>query len=148
MLPLALAGCGGHLATLALADPQRKRRALWLVWGLAAAGVICCALQQIGAYHSDKEHNEEETTLQGKLDASLQRQEYMRGQLDSIGLMLGKIGEKTNDAGLKDFASAISAAIDRMARQLAQQPPAPKHYQREGTEKLQTKEGAEGQVTK
>jgi hypothetical protein len=72
----------------------------------------------------------------------------MRGQLDSIGLMLGKIGEKTNDAGLKDFASAISAAIDRMARQLAQQPPAPKHYQREGTEKLQTKEGAEGQVTK
>jgi len=110
VFPLALAGYGGHLATLALADGTKRRRALILVWGLAALGVVFAGLQQIEAYRSDKEHDASQDTLKSKLDTSLQRQEYMRGQLDSIGLMVGKVGEKTTDPAVGQLAGAIIKA--------------------------------------
>lgn len=56
------------------------------------------------------------TEARRKMDQSLQRQEYMRGQLDSIGLMVGKIREKSVDPGLKDLATAVSKLAERAAK--------------------------------
>jgi hypothetical protein len=53
--PLALAGYGGHLATLALPERSKKKRmALAIVWGLAIGGVLIFAASQVTAYRSDK----------------------------------------------------------------------------------------------
>jgi hypothetical protein len=112
VFPLALAGYGGHLATLAITDPKGRKQALLIVWGLAVIGVVCAGLQQIEAYQSDKEHDQKQSAVQVKLDTSLQRQEYMRGQLDSIGLMLGKVGEKTPDPAVSQLAGAIIKMAD------------------------------------
>lgn len=55
LFPLALAGYGGHLATLALKPGSKdKRRALVIVWGLAVAGIFFFAITQIIQYRADK----------------------------------------------------------------------------------------------
>jgi hypothetical protein len=55
VFPLALAGYGGHLATLALpAHSQEKRKALFLVWSLAFGGILLFVVSQLSAYKSDK----------------------------------------------------------------------------------------------
>jgi hypothetical protein len=107
LFPLALAGYGGHLATLALTEQKPRRRAIFAVWTMAILGVVFAGLQQIEAYHSDKDHDEKQEALRSKLDASLQAQQYTRGQLDSIGLMIGKVGERSTDPVLGQLAGAI-----------------------------------------
>lgn len=118
LFPLALAAYGGHLATLALGEKPRKK-ALAIVWSLAVAGVVTAGLQQVGAYRSDKQHDAAQGDLRAKLDQSLQRQqdgslreEYMRGQLDSITIMIGKLGQK--DSGR--WPPAVVTALAALAR--------------------------------
>jgi hypothetical protein len=124
VFPLVLAGYGGHLATLALPDSRDQRRAKLVVWGLALAGVLFSALQQAEAYRSDKEHDEKQAILQSKLDTSLQKQEYARGQLDSISVMIGKFGEKSSDPVLGQLAGAI-VKMSQNARAASQSLTAP-----------------------
>jgi hypothetical protein len=108
LFPLALAGYGGHLATLAITDPKKQKRAIAIVWALAILGVVFAGLQQWQAYHADKEHDVKQQALQDKLEASLQLQQYTRGQLDSISLMIGRAGEKTTDPVTRRLAEAVS----------------------------------------
>jgi hypothetical protein len=110
LFPLALGGYGGHLATLALPEGTKRKRALWLVWGLASLGVLFAGLQQIEAFRSDKEHDSTQVDLQSKLATSLQRQEYTRGQLDSISLMIG--GRTGGDPALGQLAAVIGKMAD------------------------------------
>ena len=109
LFPLALAAYGGHLATETLSDPKKRVRALLIVWGLAVGGVIAVALQQISSYQADMQHDKQQDALKEKLDANLLAQARMGGQLDSIGLMIGKLGEKTNDPELGQLAKAVDA---------------------------------------
>jgi hypothetical protein len=51
----------------------------------------------------------EQQQLKERLDSSLQRQEYTRGQLDSISVMIGKMGDKSNDSNLRQLAETIAA---------------------------------------
>ena len=119
VFPTALALFGGHLATLAIADFHKRRLAIGAVWGLAILGIVFAGLQQIGSYRSDQEHDAKVSELQrtanglqGTVNTSLQRQEYMRGQLESIGLMIGKVGEKSTDPVLGQLAGAIAKMAD------------------------------------
>ncbi len=96
------------MATIAIEDERKRRNMKILVWSLAGAGIVAAALQQIDSYRSDKVHEVKQDALQATLNASLQKQEYARGQLDSIGLMIGKVGEKTTDPVLAQLAGAIA----------------------------------------
>ena len=115
LFPAALAGIGGHLATLAITDHRARTKVLALVWVLAGLGVMFAGLQQVLAYRSDRENSSKVSELQstttglrGTLDTSLQQQQYMKGQLESISVMIGKVGEKSADQGMRDLASALS----------------------------------------
>jgi hypothetical protein len=113
VFPLALAGVGGHLAAVALPDQAARRRTyFFVIWGLALIGIVLAGLQQIEAFHSDKEHDAKQELIQGKLDTSLQRGEYMRGQLESISLMLGKVGEGQKDPAVSQLAGVIVKMAD------------------------------------
>lgn len=94
-----------------------------IVWNLAAVGVVLAGVQQIMTYRADREHErqqqeseqrhkEEQSELKARLESSMQRQEYMRGQLDSIGLMIARLGEGRSDTSLTKLADAIG----KMAR--------------------------------
>jgi hypothetical protein len=111
LFPFALGAYGGHLAAIVL-NGKQKTRALWIVWSLASAGVLMAAIQQYNSYRTDKDHDSKQLALQGKLDSSLLSQARMGGQLDSIGLMIGKMGEKSGDPGLRTLASAVSKLAD------------------------------------
>ena len=108
LFPTALAGIGGHLATLGVSDPTKKRRWLWAIWSLAGFGVIFAGLQQVEAYHSDTMHDDKIGALQGTLNTSLQRQEYMRGQLETIAATIGKASERSSDPAIGQLAQTIS----------------------------------------
>jgi hypothetical protein len=93
-VPLAVAGYGGHLAAKVLEGPER-RRALAIVWVLAALGVLLSGVQQILIYRADQEHvrqqaalearaEQQQQQLQAKLDASLSHQDEVRQELGSI----------------------------------------------------------------
>lgn len=93
-VPLAVAGYGGHLAARVL-DGPRRRRALSIVWMLAALGVLLSGVQQILIYRADETRMRQQAALeaqaeqdrhelQAKLDASLLRQEEVRQELGSI----------------------------------------------------------------
>ena len=94
----------------------KKKSWLLIVVGLLAGfGVLTGALQQVGFYRSDSAHENRETGTQAKLTAvqsdlqsSLQQQAYMRGQLSSISMMIGKLGEKSSDPSLKQIADTIA----------------------------------------
>jgi uncharacterized membrane protein len=93
-VPLAVAGYGGHLAAKVL-EGNERRRALAIVWVLAALGVLLSGVQQMMAYRADRMHvqqqaaleakaEQEQRELQMKLDASLSHQEEVRQELGSI----------------------------------------------------------------
>ena len=66
----------------------------------------------MATYKSDQEHDSEQTALQSTLNTSLQRQEYMRDQLDGIGVMISKVGEKSPDPAVGQLAGAIAKMAD------------------------------------
>lgn len=85
---------------------------------LAIACVALSGFQQVLAYKADRQHEkeqrdserrhqQEQSDLTARLETSTQRQEYMRGQLDSIGLMIGDLGKGRSDPGLTKLADAI-----------------------------------------
>jgi hypothetical protein len=122
LFPTALAAIGAHLATLAINDSKLKFKVILLVWTLAVIGVALAGLQQIEAYRSDLEHDSKISDLQNAANGlqvtantSLQRQEYMRGQLDSISVMIGKVGEKSSDPVIGQLAGAIAKISDRQS---------------------------------
>jgi len=95
LFPLALAGYGGHLATLALSDTKAKRKALFIVWGMAFGGVLLFAVSQVVAYRSD-------TT----------RDTMEQGFRDRVLDGLTQIIQEPDRAKQKQFATQLKNQID------------------------------------
>jgi len=112
LFPLALAAYGGHLAASVL-NGNARSKALWTVWILAAGGVILSGLQQFNAYRSDMESEKKQAALQAKLQTSLLDAEYMKGQLNSLSVMVGKIGDSRSDPEVKRMAKAIEKIAEQ-----------------------------------
>jgi hypothetical protein len=117
--PLAVAAYGGHLAAKVL-DPRERRKALSTVWILAVLGLLLAGLQQWLIYRSDRAHELQQAALEAKadadqrqlrerLDSSLQRQEDVRKQLDSI-LNFLRAPEPRMDA--RHLADATSQMVE------------------------------------
>lgn len=93
-IPLAIGGYGAHLAAKILDIPDR-RKALAVIWILAAIGVLLSGVQQVLIHHSDRSQElkqaaleekaeRDQQQLRDKLDASLRRQEDVQQELGSI----------------------------------------------------------------
>jgi hypothetical protein len=106
------------LAAEVITDRKHRRNATLVVWGLALSCVLLSGLQLALVFRADRRHETEQhdaevrhraeqDQLTGKLERSMQHQEYMRGQLDSIGLMVGKLGESRSDPALAKLAESI-----------------------------------------
>jgi len=105
--PLALAAYGVYLAATTL-DGKTKAWAFVIIGFLTSLGILTGALEQIRIYHSDVVRDSRESTVQSKLDTSIRQEAYVRGQLDSLSLMVGKLGEKSADPAVKQVAEAIA----------------------------------------
>jgi hypothetical protein len=82
VFPLALAGYGGHLATLALPEGSKaKHKALILVWGLAICGVVVFGISQVMAYNADAKRSSEDARKSG---AELKFQSDVNTKLQKI----------------------------------------------------------------
>src|ERR1700686_2943271 len=66
---------------------QEEHRWWWGV--ILVLGVGTSVITWFSQSNARKSHEEEQHVLQGKLDSSLQAQQYTRGQLDSISSTLG-----------------------------------------------------------
>jgi hypothetical protein len=104
LFPLALAGYGGHLATLALPeDSAQRRRAKLLVWTLAIAGVILFGVSEIISYHADKKRDSEDATFQhdvlDKLNTIINEPDSSKRKQDATDLKEAIVG--TKDQGAK-----------------------------------------------
>jgi hypothetical protein len=93
-IPLAIGGYGAHLAAKILEIPDR-RKALAIIWLLAAVGVLLSGLQQVLIHRSDRSQELKQAALEEKaerdrqqlrekLDSSLRRQEDVHQELGSI----------------------------------------------------------------
>jgi uncharacterized protein HemX len=116
-VPLAVAGYGGHLAAKVLEGSER-RRALSIVWALAALGVLLSGVQQITVYRSDRLHEaqqaaleakeeQEHQQLQARLDASLNHEEEVRLELGSIVSYLHTPPPRMSSRDVADAASKM-----------------------------------------
>ena len=74
VFPLALAGYGGHLATLALPEnSQKRRRAIAIVWSLAIVGVLLFGAFQIISYFADKSRDAKDELFRGDVLGRLEK---------------------------------------------------------------------------
>ena len=96
--PLAVAAYGGHLAAKVLSRPER-RKALSIVWMLAIFGVLISGVQQVFIYRSHRDQDSQQIAfaarddrnqqqLKDELHSTLQREEYLRRELDDIAQFL------------------------------------------------------------
>jgi hypothetical protein len=53
VFPLLLAGYAGRLAVLAMPDEKNRKKAHWIVWGLAGLGVVVFGVSQVLAFRAD-----------------------------------------------------------------------------------------------
>jgi hypothetical protein len=85
-------------------------------WRIAVLvfGIAVSLLTWLQMSRADGMHDREQKELQNKLDQSLLTQQYTKGQLDSLALMVGKIGQSTPEN------SGLTAAIRQMAQSRAQ----------------------------
>lgn len=86
-----------------VATSTTKHRVWLFVMGVGFSALII--LQQTRAREKS---DVQQIQLRDMLNKSLQRHEYTKGQLDSISLMIGNLGEKTNNETIKLFAGAIA----------------------------------------
>ncbi|MGH9403561.1 MAG: hypothetical protein ACRD2P_15830 [Terriglobia bacterium] len=121
--PLAIASYGGHLAAKVLDKPER-RKSLSIVWTLAVSGVLLSGVQQVFIYRSRQAQDVQQATLaarsaqdqqqlRNKLDSSLEREEYVRNELDGIARILRAPHPGMDMTGVADTASRMAEAAMR-----------------------------------
>jgi hypothetical protein len=111
LFPLALAGMGAHLATLAVTNPKERSRWKLGVWALAVAGVGFEGLQQVAAYESDKDHDKKQDGLRSKLDTSIQSEENIKGRLQTLAFVFSKLENNKSNAFSADDRKILGALV-------------------------------------
>jgi hypothetical protein len=117
-LPLAIAGYGGHLAAKLL-DKTDRKRALYVVWTLAVLGVLLSGVQQVFVYRSRKADDVRQAALTAKdakarqelqedLNRTLQREDYLRTELDAIARFLRAPHPGMGMRGITNVASQMA----------------------------------------
>lgn len=110
LVPLALGAYGAHLAAEVIDNSKHRKNAMLIVWGLALVGVTLAGAQQALVYKSDRQHETDQRQFEENADRKqmdlAKSLEYTRGQLDSISLMVGKVGE--GDPNMKRLAESIA----------------------------------------
>jgi len=105
------------ILTALLAEEASAKWKKWL-WGLFIALVLAQAGIQIRARIIESRKadasDKAQAALKSELDQSLLTQQYTKGQLDSISLMVGRLGQPSPQS------SELSAAIKQMAQASAQ----------------------------
>ena len=77
--------------------------------GLGVGGVLCIGASTYRAETEQQRAHQNADRIAEKLNTSLQTQQYMSGQLDSIKFLLAKFAEnRAEEPALKQLASAIS----------------------------------------
>src|SRR5437016_3934324 len=91
------------------AKSQALYASLFLLFGVASILLIVRQSNETAKTQNETQEkaDHQEKELRGKLDQSLQSQEYMRGQLDTIGLMIGQVRRVKNNAEMDKLATAI-----------------------------------------
>ena len=115
VVQVATAVWGGIVSALTIPAGAERR---FHVGTFVALGLFGCALivwSGLRTFDTQRASNSAQSQLQedlGKardgMNQSLRRQEYMRGQLDSISLLVGRASEKSADPVLGQFAGAIA----------------------------------------
>src|SRR5580700_154137 len=101
-------------------NKEIKEHPYWKI-GVLAFGIGLSALTWLQISRADKTHGREveasakaQVELKAELDQSLLTQQYTKGQLDSLSLMVGRLGQSTPQG------EALAAAIKQMAQATAQ----------------------------
>jgi hypothetical protein len=81
----------------------------WFV--IIALGICTSVLTLVSQSSARKAHSEEQKDLQGRLDSSLQAQQYTRGQLDSIALMVGKFTQIDKSPAATKLATIVKQTV-------------------------------------
>jgi hypothetical protein len=85
------------------------KKTAWVFGGLGACGVLCIGISAYRANAEQERARQNTDQVAAKLNTSLQSQQYMSGQLDSIKFLLAKFAEnRPEDPALKQLATAIS----------------------------------------
>jgi len=71
-------------------------------------GIYTARTSEKGNRDATQKHLREQQELQGKLDSSLQAQQYTRAQLDSITLMVGKFTQTDRSPAAKNLATIVN----------------------------------------
>jgi hypothetical protein len=123
---------GGIVSARSIPDGRERNNHIVAFVFLGLIGLAITVWSGLRSYDSQQASNAAQAALRGevsnagrRLEQSLQRQEYMRGQLDSIGLMVGKLGQRTNDPALNTVAEAVKRMAD-----VTNQPPRAKLFPR------------------
>jgi hypothetical protein len=122
-LPLAIAGYGGHLAAKLL-DKGARKRALSIVWTLAVLGVFLSGIQQIFVYRSRMADGRQQAALaardqndrqqlQEELGRTLEREDYLRTELDAIDRFLRAPHPGMDMRGVNHAASQMAESAMR-----------------------------------
>lgn len=90
-----------------------RERRLWRV-AVLVFGIVTSLLTWLQMSRADQTHGREQKELRDRLDQSLLTQQYTKGQLDSLALMVGKMGQPNSNN------SELAAAIRQMAQAKAQ----------------------------
>lgn len=89
-------------------EGRQKAKAKWIIWTLAATGVCVAAIQQNNVYRVDKLNETRQQIIQRKLEEATGAQEFMKGQLNTLAVLVGKIGESSGTPSvMKQLAAAI-----------------------------------------
>jgi len=107
-----MAALGGIVSAHAPAKPKHKWAYGAAFVALGVFSIILIVTQSRATAKEQQEAQEKQRQIQEKLDSSRMSQEYMRGQLDSISVMIKKVGEKTTDPVLGQMAVTIARMAD------------------------------------
>jgi hypothetical protein len=108
-IPMALGAYGGNLAAIMIPEPKPRARAMWIVWSLAAIGVLLAGAQQALVYKADKTNEERQGDLRGRMSVMTDMLMHppSNPQLEGISIAVDSIAKSVNAKNEKSRPSQI-----------------------------------------
>jgi hypothetical protein len=109
---IAMAVWGGIVSTKSLPSSGQTSLHARIFYAMGFFGLLSMACIGWNNHQVKEEDRNVKQSLSDQLQSSLQRQEYMRGQLESISVMIGKVGERSTDPVVAQLAGAVIKMAD------------------------------------